>query len=220
MEEILASIRRIISEDGDQPQADDEPGAEPESEPVEEAVEEAADAAEGEAEAEVLDLTEVVEEVDQLDEGEDEPLDLNDVVEDGFDADEAEGEPAVADEIELMDEVADEAAVEEPVFDEPAVDEIDDFAEAPAPAAGFDSDLVSQPTAATATASLAGLASVVAQEHAGMPVGQGDRTLEDLVKEVMRPMIREWLDENLPGLVDRLVRREIERMARRAEEDI
>jgi cell pole-organizing protein PopZ len=40
------------------------------------------------------------------------------------------------------------------------------------------------------------------------------RTLEDIVKEMMRPMLRGWLEENLPGLVERIVRAEIERVAR------
>ena len=43
---------------------------------------------------------------------------------------------------------------------------------------------------------------------------QNARTLEDLVREMLRPMLRSWLDENLPGLVERLVRAEIERVAR------
>jgi len=40
------------------------------------------------------------------------------------------------------------------------------------------------------------------------------RTLEDLVREMLRPMLKIWLDENLPRLVERLVRAEIERVAR------
>jgi cell pole-organizing protein PopZ len=40
------------------------------------------------------------------------------------------------------------------------------------------------------------------------------RTLEDLVQEMLRPMLKGWLDENLPPLVERLVRQEIERIAR------
>ena len=40
------------------------------------------------------------------------------------------------------------------------------------------------------------------------------RTLEDLVKEMMQPMLRHWLDDNLPVLVERLVREEIERVSR------
>ncbi|MDB5513047.1 MAG: hypothetical protein JWR08_2530 [Enterovirga sp.] len=40
------------------------------------------------------------------------------------------------------------------------------------------------------------------------------RTLEDLVKELLKPMLKTWLDDNLPPLVERLVRAEIERVAR------
>jgi uncharacterized protein len=43
---------------------------------------------------------------------------------------------------------------------------------------------------------------------------QNARTLEDLVKEMMRPMLKAWLDDNLPGLVERVVRAEIERVSR------
>lgn len=40
------------------------------------------------------------------------------------------------------------------------------------------------------------------------------RTLEDLVKEMLRPMLKSWLDDNLPPLVERLVKAEIERVSR------
>jgi hypothetical protein len=40
------------------------------------------------------------------------------------------------------------------------------------------------------------------------------RTLEDLVKEMLRPMLKSWLDDNLPGLVERIVKMEIERVSR------
>ncbi len=43
---------------------------------------------------------------------------------------------------------------------------------------------------------------------------QNAKTLEDLVKEMLRPMLQHWLDNNLPTLVERLVRAEIERVAR------
>jgi cell pole-organizing protein PopZ len=45
-------------------------------------------------------------------------------------------------------------------------------------------------------------------------VGNGGATLEDLVKDALRPMLRGWLDDNLPGLVERIVREEVERLAR------
>src|SRR5262245_6366260 len=40
------------------------------------------------------------------------------------------------------------------------------------------------------------------------------RTLEEVVSELLRPMLKSWLDENLPGMVERLVRAEIERVSR------
>jgi cell pole-organizing protein PopZ len=43
---------------------------------------------------------------------------------------------------------------------------------------------------------------------------QNARTLEDLVREMLRPLLKSWLDDNLPGLVERLVRAEIERVSR------
>jgi cell pole-organizing protein PopZ len=45
-------------------------------------------------------------------------------------------------------------------------------------------------------------------------LGQNARTLEDLVKEMLRPMLKGWLDDNLPGMVERIVRAEIERVSR------
>jgi cell pole-organizing protein PopZ len=42
---------------------------------------------------------------------------------------------------------------------------------------------------------------------------QNARTLEDLVREMLRPMLKAWLDDNLPGMVERLVRAEIERVS-------
>ena len=43
---------------------------------------------------------------------------------------------------------------------------------------------------------------------------QNGQTIEDLVREMLRPMLKTWLDDNLPGLVERLVRAEIERVSR------
>ena len=45
-------------------------------------------------------------------------------------------------------------------------------------------------------------------------LAQNARTLEDLVGEMLRPMLREWLDSHLPGIVERQVRQEIERISR------
>jgi cell pole-organizing protein PopZ len=43
---------------------------------------------------------------------------------------------------------------------------------------------------------------------------QNFRTLEDLVRELLKPMLKAWLDDNLPNMVERLVRSEIERVSR------
>lgn len=40
------------------------------------------------------------------------------------------------------------------------------------------------------------------------------RTLEDLVKEMLRPLLKSWLDDNLPNMVEKIVRAEIERVSR------
>ncbi|WP_117195633.1 PopZ family protein [Rhizobium terrae] len=44
--------------------------------------------------------------------------------------------------------------------------------------------------------------------------GMERRSLEDMAGDMLRPMLQEWLDDNLPTLVERLVREEIERVAR------
>ena len=47
------------------------------------------------------------------------------------------------------------------------------------------------------------------------PVAAGDGPLEAVVREMLRPMLRAWLDERLPGLVEELVMREIGRITGR-----
>ena len=49
-----------------------------------------------------------------------------------------------------------------------------------------------------------------------MQVHSGGPTIEDIVREEMRPLLKAWLDANLPPLVERLVRAEIERVVGRA----
>lgn len=49
----------------------------------------------------------------------------------------------------------------------------------------------------------------------GPVVGGGGKTIEDLVKEMLRPMLKDWLDQNLPPMVERFVEREIVRLTRR-----
>lgn len=69
-------------------------------------------------------------------------------------------------------------------------------------------DLVSPAVDAAVTAAFESLGDLVLPTH--------ERTVEDLVKEILRPMLKSWLDDNLPQIVERLVRQEIERMSRNA----
>src|SRR5579864_4095575 len=84
----------------------------------------------------------------------------------------------------------------------------DDDAERPAPPppAAPQSQLISHSTRAAVDSAFNSLAQTVLVQNA--------RTLEDLVREMLRPMLKSWLDENLPGVVERLVRAEIERVSR------
>jgi cell pole-organizing protein PopZ len=45
-------------------------------------------------------------------------------------------------------------------------------------------------------------------------VKKHESTLEDVVREALRPMLKSWLDENLPRVVERMVEAEIERVTR------
>jgi cell pole-organizing protein PopZ len=66
--------------------------------------------------------------------------------------------------------------------------------------------LISSATSAAVDSAFNALAQTVLVHNA--------RTLEDLVREMLRPMLKVWLDDNLPGMVERLVRAEIERVSR------
>ena len=87
---------------------------------------------------------------------------------------------------------------------------------------------VKQPTDTLVEAGAAGVAasaferlSQAVQESVPAPAAQdpgpavGGRNLEDIVKEMLRPMLKEWLDKNLPPMVERYVEREIVRLTRR-----
>jgi hypothetical protein len=76
----------------------------------------------------------------------------------------------------------------------------------PAPSAEDRGSLISKATTAAVDSAFSALAQTVLVQNA--------RTLEDLVREMLRPMLKSWLDDNLPGLVERLVRAEIERVSR------
>lgn len=52
------------------------------------------------------------------------------------------------------------------------------------------------------------------EELAAAVDGQQRRSLDEIAQDMLRPMLQDWLDDNLPTLVERLVREEIERIAR------
>ena len=77
---------------------------------------------------------------------------------------------------------------------------------APFQSAPLEQAIMSHATASAVDSAFNALAHTVLVQNA--------KTLEDLVKEMLRPMLQHWLDNNLPVLVERLVRQEIERVAR------
>lgn len=241
MEEILASIRRIISEDGDEetaaapeeaaaevdaPEALADPEPEPEPEVAEVAEEE--EVLELTDEEEVLELTDEVQDdgtVVNLNTGEEVPED--DAPDEVFEEPQAEDEEEI--ELEMVD--SDEPTEEtEEIIAEPEPEPEPQPEAEPEPvsiaepepvdalAAEAADRLVSENPAMNSVASLSALAAAVDTHRRAVDPSIGPRTIEDLVKDVMRPMIREWLDDNLPSLVERMVGREIERLTREAED--
>jgi uncharacterized protein len=113
---------------------------------------------------------------------------------------------------------APEPAVPEPAAPEPAVAEAAPEVE-PAPTAA--SPPVAEPTtgllapeaAAAAAFSVEGLVRTLTDRTAR--VRSDGPTVEDIVREEIRPLLKSWLDANLPPMVERLVRVEIERIVGR-----
>jgi cell pole-organizing protein PopZ len=78
--------------------------------------------------------------------------------------------------------------------------------------------LVSEPIAHQAASHFNNLFAAV-QDSRGMPLGSAHRTLEDLVKELLKPLLRDWLDQHLASIVQRAVEREVGRLTSRGEDD-
>ncbi len=179
MEEILASIRRIIADDQAPKPAEAEAPPPPAAPPQDD---------------DVLDLAEVAEPLRKP-----EPVAF-DIPEIDFRMPEFEPEPEP-----------------EPAFDPPpARPDPFDFEPEPAPKA---SERIRAAVEEQATERLVSSSTVESvgqnfQLLAHTVLSQNARTLEDLVQEMLRPMLKGWLDENLPHMVERLVRAEIERVAR------
>ena len=186
MEEILASIRRIISDDDKE---------------VEAAAQENEEATEGEEEL-------AGEKTVAMAEPEPEPEPVAAEVDDDDDDD-------------ILDLTDMEAPDPEPLFEEQAYKEPEPEAiappvspsPAPPPApTPAPANLVSPPQAGEASGSFERLTEKLNEDYTELPIGNGAVTLEGLTRELVRPMLKEWLDQHLPMTVERLVREEIERL--------
>ena len=99
------------------------------------------------------------------------------------------------DDLEFAESAAARALHRHPTYEPPPFESA-----APAP------QILSRSTVSAVESAFNSLANTVLSNNA--------RTLEDLVKEMLRPMLKSWLDDNLPGLVERIVKAEIERVSR------
>jgi uncharacterized protein len=88
------------------------------------------------------------------------------------------------------------------------------FAEAKPTLGAVRERIVSTAASGAAAAAFAQLGSLPRdrRREGELPRGGAEHTLENLVREMLRPMLQSWLDEHLPGIVERLVREEIARV--------
>ena len=242
MEEILSSIRRIIADeesegvspdDGSVVAADTDAGAL-------DALEMLEDDDDDEDGSDVLELTSVVEEGrvdepvedepfeditppaalelvdDTIDDDDIEVAEINDLPEvvDLVDDDLIETDddlPEIDDALLRVDDDHDEIDVIETITsqeDEPAVSTKKAETET----------LLSTGTASTTTGAFAKLSKAFRPTPVEESVADGaGRTVEQFIEDMARPMLKEWLDENMPAIVERLVQKEIQKIARRAE---
>ena len=199
MEEILASIRRIISED-DAPAETASPPASAAAPP------------EPEPEAEAVVASAQMDETPAAPEPEPEAAD-EDVLE-LTDAYEAPAAESIGDlDISESEPFPSAPAAESVFVDEP----IEIYAPEPSsdPAPAYDG-LVGDSAAASAASAFAGFASTIRKpEPMEASTGSGP-TVDELARALLRPMLREWLDANLPGIVEAAVSKEVARIARSA----
>ena len=207
MEEILASIRRIISEDDAPAETAAAPASAPESESEGEAAAEPAVAESAPAAAEsspaLMDESPAMEEPAA---SEEDVLELTDTYE----------APAA----ESIGDLDVSAAADVDPF---PVEAVSESAFAPEPEHPADTTshgrydtLVGDSAAASAASAFAGLASSLKKSEPMEPSLPSGPTLDELARALLRPMLKEWLDANLPGIVEREVRKEVERIARTA----
>jgi uncharacterized protein len=203
MEEILASIRRIIAEDGE-PAGQGASAAPPPSVA-------AAEPPRGGSVAVAPLPSSAHDRMDEI-------LELTEVVDEHGDVVNAEPEPEPEPDAAPPPPPRPAAAVPPPVEEWSAPLSPQPFRE-PAVAADPGERLVSATTAAASVAALAelhGMATRSGSPPEDIALGAVHRTLEELIRDMLRPMLQSWLDANLPEMVERLVREEMARMVRDA----
>ena len=169
MEESLASIRRVLSEDEE---AEAEAPAEPEPE-------------------EEMDMAAAMEEMEP------EPI----------------PEPAPAPAPVATPSPAPEP---EPTLNENILELTQQMIAQAPPDIGAGESILSTAPSQDSTDALQELAKALLSKR-DIAIGNRDMTLEGLIREIFRPLLREWLDQNLPYLIERLVKKEIDHMVNRAE---
>lgn len=113
--------------------------------------------------------------------------------------------------LELNDKVA-----QDPARPRIIMQEVEEMAEEPAPQDVDNDLLVSDLTAEAAVAAMAKLLSNNLAIERELPGRPGNVTLEDMARDLMRPLIKTWLDQNLQRIIEKMVAREIERLSLRA----
>jgi cell pole-organizing protein PopZ len=183
MEDILSSIKRIIADGSDRPQAPKgarrRPAAVADGAPDEPGP--AANSSEAEEESAVLELTDALGEEDSAPPA-------------------AEPAPAMPAPIAMPAPVEPESPPAAP----PAV-QVSFGAESP-----LDPGIISDRSAQAARQSLSHLSSLLVRPEEGE-----SNTLEGLVREMLKPMLKQWLDERLPEIVEVMVKKEIDRITGR-----
>ncbi len=122
---------------------------------------------------------------------------------------------AVEEVFQLDESMLVEAPMSAPEVEEtPAVIEMMENVEKPVSAVASPEAAMLRPEAASAAAqSLGSLRRALGERQAGL--GRGGLTLEEIVREELRPLLQSWLDNHLPALIERTVQAEIARLAQR-----
>ena len=195
MEEILASIRRIISEGGEDEEKLD--GARPSA-----GEDSALEAGSISGETQLADVAEPTG-------GGDEVLELTDEVDEHGNVVEALVPEQAGPVVETAETVKINELAAEPVAQFTHAEEVIEN----------DEPLIETITEEATAGAFAALASQMGEgsvSENGQKITPSGRTLEEHVLEMLRPMLREWLDKHLPQMVQRLVQREIDRIIHRS----